>query len=134
MPCKDMYGQYSAQAEMDAGLTKLLKGKYEEDLTAATQELSSLKQETRHIFDIEKENKKTICTNKINELTANIAQLDENLASLDEQIQRLKEELKPPPQLSQSELAERKARHEAHMRAKLARIHGISLDVLQYGV
>ena len=91
---------------MDAGLTKLLKGKYEEDLTAATQKLSSLKQETRHIFDIEKENKKTICTNKINELTAKIAQLDENLASLDEQIQRFKEGHKPSRQSSPSEIEE----------------------------
>jgi len=123
MPCKDMFGQYSAQAEMDAGLTKLLKAKYEDDLVTTTEELSSLKQDTRHIFDIEKENKKTTCTNKIKELTAKIAQLDEQLASLDEQIQRCREEHKPRPPLSQSELAERKARNEAHMRARLSRIH-----------
>jgi len=123
MPCGNMSGQHLLRLEFDVGLIQLLKGKCEDDLTAATQELSSLKQETRHIFDIEKENKKTICTNKINELKAKIAQLDEQLASLEEQIQRHKEEHKPRPPLSQSELAERIARNEAHMRARLARIH-----------
>ncbi|KAI4673529.1 uncharacterized protein J4E88_008584 [Alternaria novae-zelandiae] len=107
MPCPDMSGH------------KRLKAKYEDDLKATIQELSELNQETMHSFDMEKGDKEIICTNKINNLTAKIAQLDEQLASLDEQIQRWKEENKPRPQ---SELAECKARSEAHIRAKLARI------------
>ncbi|KAH6857432.1 hypothetical protein BKA58DRAFT_406197 [Alternaria rosae] len=113
-----------AEYEIMSAIHNMSKHKYEEDLKAVNQELYELKQETRRIFDIGKENKKIICTNKINDLTAESAQLDDKLSWLDEQIQRLKEELKPPPPLSQSELAERKARHEAHMRAKLARTHG----------
>ncbi|KAI4608567.1 hypothetical protein J4E83_009003 [Alternaria metachromatica] len=103
----------------DASISKSFKGWHEKDLIAATQELSELNKETRHIFDSEKEDKKIICTNKINELTAKIAQLDEQLASLDEQIQRWKEENKPRPQ---SEFAECEARSKAHMRARLERI------------
>ena len=55
---------------------------------------------------MEKGDKKIICGNKINDLTAKIAKLDEQLASLDEQIQRWKEENPPSRQLSQSEMEE----------------------------
>ena len=119
MPCPDMSGQYLLSLQGDAHISKRLKAKYEDDLKATIQELSELNQETMHSFDMEKGDKEIICTNKINDLTAKIAQLDEQLASLDEQIQRWKEENKPLPP---SELAECKARSEAHIRAKLARI------------
>jgi len=117
--CKDMSGQYLLYLEGDASISKSFKGWHEKDLIAATQELSELNKETRHIFDSEKEDKKIICTNKIKDLTAKIATLDEQLASLDEQIQRWKEENKPRPQ---SEFAECEARSKAHMRARLERI------------
>ena len=119
MPCRDMSDQHLLSLQSDAHISKRLKAKYENDLKATIQELSELNQETMHSFDMEKGDKEIICTNKINDLTAKIAQLDEQLASLDEQIQRWKEENKPRPQ---SELAECKARSEAHIRAKLARI------------
>ena len=100
-------------------MSKHLKGKYEDDLKATIQELSELKQETRHILDMQKEDKKIICTNKIDDLTAKIAQLDEQLASLDEQIQRWKEE--HPLRMSQSEIDEQTARIVKNY-AKLERI------------
>ena len=110
MPCPDMSGQYLLSLQGDASIAKYFKGKYEDDLKATIQELSELNQETRHVFDMEKEDKTIICTNKINELTAKIAQLDEQLASLDEQIQRWKEENPPSRQLSQREMDEQTAR------------------------
>ncbi|KAI4649063.1 uncharacterized protein J4E78_008581 [Alternaria triticimaculans] len=110
MPCPDMSDQHLLSLQSHAHISKRLKAKYEDDLKATIQELSELNQETTHIFDMEKDNKKTICTNKINELTAKIAQLDEQLASLDKQIQRWKEEHPPSRQLSQRERDEEFAR------------------------
>jgi len=110
MPCPDLSGQHLLSLQGDASIAKYFKGKYEDDLKATIQELSELNQETRHVFDMEKEDKTIICTNKINELTAKIAQLDEQLASLDEQIQRWKEENPPSRQLSQREMDEQTAR------------------------
>jgi len=107
MPCRDMSDQHLLSLQSDAHISKRLKAKYEDDLKATIQELSELKQATR---DIEKEDKKIICTNKINDLTAKIANLDEQLASLDEQIQRYKEENPPVRPLSQSERDEQSAR------------------------
>ncbi|KAI4604906.1 hypothetical protein J4E80_010834 [Alternaria sp. BMP 0032] len=119
MFCRDMSDQYHLYLIGEASMSKHLKAKYEDDLKATIQELSELKQETRHVFDTGMEDKKIICTNKVNELTAKIAQLDEQLASLDEQIQRWKEE--NPPRATQSEMDEEFTRIPKNY-AKLERI------------
>ncbi|KAI4701155.1 hypothetical protein J4E89_010731 [Alternaria sp. Ai002NY15] len=121
MFCRDMSDQYHLYLIGEASMSKHFKAKYEDDLKATTQELSELNQDTRHSFDMEKEDKKIICTNKINDLTAKIAQLDEQLESLAEQIQRWKEEHPPIRQLSQRERDEEFARMPKN-RAKLERI------------